>query len=135
MPTFEAMVAGLAKPGQTILDSLTPLKIDLLHMAVGVSGEAGELLDAVKAHVFYCKPLDLTNVIEELGDMEFYMEHMRALLKITREETLAGNINKLGKRYVGLVYSDNAAQQRADKVPEPLQATAAKEASQLVKGE
>lgn len=38
-------------------------------MATGVSGEAGELLDAVKKSVVYKKPLDRENVVEELGDL------------------------------------------------------------------
>jgi len=115
---FEEMVAGLAKPGQAIIDSLTPEKADLIHMAVGVSGEAGELLDAVKKHVIYNKDIDRSNIVEELGDIEFYMERMRQICEITREETIAANINKLGKRYEGLKYTDQAAQNRTDKQTE-----------------
>jgi NTP pyrophosphatase (non-canonical NTP hydrolase) len=111
------MVAGLAKPGQAIIDSLTEEKADLLHMVVGVAGEAGELVNAIKKHVIYNKPVDRDNVVEELGDLEFYMERIRQRLGITRQETIQGNVNKLGKRYAGLTYSDNAAQQRADKKP------------------
>ena len=116
-PLFEDMVAGLAKPGQAIIDSLTEEKADLLHMVVGVAGEAGELVDAIKKYVIYNKPIDRDNVVEELGDIEFYIERIRQRLGITRHETIQGNVNKLGKRYAGLTYSDNAAQQRADKKP------------------
>lgn len=112
---FEDMVAGLAKPGAAIIDSLTPENAHSLHMAVGVSGEAGELLDAIKKAVIYNKPLDRENVIEELGDLEFYMEGLRQGLGITRNETIQANIAKLGKRY-SQGYSDKAAQDRADKV-------------------
>lgn len=111
---FAVMVAALVKPGQQIIDSLTPEKADLWHMATGVAGEAGELLDAIKKHVVYNKELDRTNVIEELGDLEFYMEKLRQNLGITREETIIVNIEKLGKRYAN-GYSDQAAQARADK--------------------
>ncbi len=109
-----AMVARLAKPGEAILAVMTPRGADLLHGAVGVSGEAGELLDAVKKHVVYNKGLDRENIVEELGDMEFYMEMVRRNIGISREETLAANIKKLGKRYAA-GYSDAAAQARADK--------------------
>jgi len=109
------MVAALAKPGADIVASLTPEDAHTLHMAVGVSGEAGELLDAVKKAAIYRKPIDRTNVIEELGDIEFYIEGLRQGLGITREETIAANIAKLGKRYEGFQYSDKAAQDRADK--------------------
>ena len=70
---FKEMVAGLKKDGQQIIDSLTPEKADLLHMAAGISGEAGELLDCIKKHVIYNKPLDRENAIEELGDIEAYL--------------------------------------------------------------
>lgn len=111
---FEDMVRGLKKPGQAIIDSLTPEKMDGLHMAVGVVGEAGELVDAVKKYVVYNKALDRANVVEELGDLEFYMEGLRQTFSISRQETLDGNIEKLGKRYAA-GYSDQAAQARADK--------------------
>jgi len=109
------MVAVLAKKGELIAAELTAEDAHLLHMAVGVSGESGELLDAVKKAAIYRKPIDRENVIEELGDLEFYMEGLRQGLGITREETLDANIAKLGKRYEGLKYSDQAAQLRADK--------------------
>lgn len=112
---FQDMVHVLAKPGADIIATLTPEKAHMLHMAVGVSGEAGELLDAVKKAVVYNKPLDRENVVEELGDLEFYMEGLRAGLGITREETIQGNIAKLGERYKGFTYTDKAAQDRADK--------------------
>lgn len=112
---FEEMVRGLVKPGEDIIVTLTPEKMNNLHMAVGVCGEAGELLDAVKKQVVYNKQIDRENVIEELGDLEFYMEGLRQSLGITREETIQGNIVKLGKRYNQHKYSDAQAQDRADK--------------------
>lgn len=113
------MVAKLAKPGKSILDSLTAESCDVLHMAVGISGEAGELLDAIKKHVIYGKPLDRENVVEELGDIEFYIEGLRQALDITRDETIEANIEKLWNgRYKAGAYSDAAAIGRADKCRE-----------------
>jgi len=109
------MVKALAKSGATIAQELTAEDAHILHMAVGVSGEAGELLDAIKKAAIYRKDIDRENVIEELGDLEFYMEGLRQGLGITREETIEANIDKLGKRYMGFKYSDTAAQIRADK--------------------
>ena len=115
LPEYDAMVRGLAKPGAAIVASLTAETAHNIHMAIGVAGEAGELLDAIKKQAIYNKPVDRENVVEELGDLEFYMEGLRQGLGITREETLIANIDKLGKRYVGMTYSDSAAQLRADK--------------------
>lgn len=115
MITHPQLVKALAKSGAAIAAELTAADAHRLHMAVGISGEAGELLDAVKKSAVYRKPLDRENVIEELGDLEFYMEGLRAELGITREETLEGNIAKLSKRYHSLSYSDQHAQDREDK--------------------
>lgn len=115
MVTHSEMVAGLAKSGDTIAVEMTGHDAHLLHMAVGISGEAGELLDAIKKRVIYRKDLDLDNVIEELGDLEFYLEGIRQGLCVTRDKCLEANIAKLSKRYEKLQYSDTAAQERADK--------------------
>lgn len=112
--THHEMVKALAKPGYDILAEMSPQDMHLLHMAVGVSGEAGELLDAVKKAAIYCKPIDRENVVEELGDLEFYIEGLRQGMGITREETIEHNIKKLSERYK-TGYSNQAAQDRADK--------------------
>lgn len=112
---FEEMVRGLVKDGKDIIRDLSPINADLLHMGVGVSGEAGELLDAIKKNTIYGKPLDIENVIEELGDLEFYMERIRQIIGATREQTIQANIAKLGKRYSSGRYSNDQAVARADK--------------------
>lgn len=112
---FEEMVAALAKSGDAIVQELTGTDAHVLHMAIGISGEAGELLDAIKKGAIYRKDFDRENIVEELGDLEFYMEGMRQGFGITREETISVNIQKLGKRYSKGTYSDSAAQERADK--------------------
>ena len=93
----------------------TPEQSDMIHAILGICGESGELLDAVKKHVIYGKPLDRENLIEELGDIEFYMQHLRAISGVTRDETLAANMAKLAKRYPDYEYTDAKAKERADK--------------------
>lgn len=124
--THPELVAALIKPGEQLAEEFTPTDCKLIHALMGICGEAGELMDAVKKATVYRKPLDRANVIEELGDLEFYMQDLRATLGITREETLAHNIAKLSKRYVGLTYSDKSAQERADKTDEWIESLAAK---------
>jgi|TARA_R110000737_G_scaffold341193_1_gene364712 NTP pyrophosphatase (non-canonical NTP hydrolase) len=115
--THAEMVLALAKPGRDIVLSLTNDQAHLLHMAVGIAGEAGELLDAVKKHVIYNKSLDVVNIVEELGDLEFYMEGLRQSDKVgvSRDATLRMNKEKLSKRYHTLTYTDTHAQERRDK--------------------
>lgn len=116
--THQKMVSVLSKPGADILATLTPEKVNLWHHGTGFAGEALEALDAIKKHVVYNKELDRANILEELGDAEFYLEGLRAALGVTREEVLAANIHKLStgpKARYKTGYSDAAAQARADK--------------------
>lgn len=115
MIIFEDMVAKLKKDGYDIMKQLSIAKADLLHMALGITTEAGELGDAIKKHAIYSKPIDIENIVEELGDLEFFLEGLRQRLGITREETIAQNIKKLGVRYKDFEYSDEQAHLRRDK--------------------
>jgi NTP pyrophosphatase (non-canonical NTP hydrolase) len=77
-------------------------RFGVLHAAVGVAGEAGEILDEIKKVVFtgrnlYLSPLD--NIIKELGDLEFYLEALRQQLQISRDEVLNNNWRKLSERH------------------------------------
>lgn len=116
-----AMTAYLGKPGTDIIDTLSPIKAELLHYGFALCLEAGELGDILKKFIIYNQPIsDKTreHLVEELGDIEFYIERIRALFGISRTETLYHNINKLAKRYPQQSYTDSAAQLRADKAPE-----------------
>ena len=113
--TYSEMVEALSKPGGHIIMEMTPKKAHCWHMATGISGESGELLDAIKKWVLYRKPLDVQNVIEELGDIEFYLEGLRNSLGLTRHNILKANMEKLLVRYSDGEYSDYAAINRKDK--------------------
>lgn len=115
LKSFQQLARDLSKPGAAIAQQMTPHTAHLLHMVVGISGEAGELLDAVKKHVIYQKPLDRANMVEELGDLRFYMAGIMNALNITEDEILKQNNRKLGKRYASGSYSNQQAQNRADK--------------------
>ncbi len=108
------MVSDLVKPGDQILAEMSAGDANLVHMVLGISGEAGELLDAIKKKVIYRRSIDLANVIEELGDLEFYLQGLRQELNISRTECLEANLKKLSLRYRG-AYSNAKAQARADK--------------------
>jgi len=85
--THPEMVAGLAKNGTDIINELTPESIHLLHMAVGITGESGELSLAIYNSISFDK-IDKENVLEELGDLEFYLEGFRQGLDINRQDTI-----------------------------------------------
>lgn len=108
VPEYPDFVAALAKPMATPMDNI-------LHMAVGLAGEAGELLDAVKKGWAYNKPLDFANMIEELGDALFYIQGMLNFLGLEPDTVIRMNQHKLLKRFPNVAYSDLHAQQRLDK--------------------
>ena len=56
-----------------------------LHAALGVSGEAGELADAVKKEYIYMKPRDRKNIVEELGDLRFYIQAVQNHYVLTQQ--------------------------------------------------
>lgn len=116
----ELMSLGFPSRLRTIpfVSELTPDEADALHMAVGIAGEAAELLQAIAAAVIDRKPLDRENVVEELGDLEFYVQGLRSRLHIRRDETLVANGTKLLKRYPAATYSNAAAAARLDKIGE-----------------
>lgn len=113
---YEQFVQSIVKSGHEILVQLTPLQASMMHMAVGISGEAGELLDAVKKHAIYQKPLDFANVKEEAGDILFYLTGLLNDVGITLNECIEANREKLSKRYPNKCYSNADAIKRADKL-------------------
>ena len=97
-----AMVAELAADpgaGRNRLARLTYDQINLLHGAIGLVTEAGELLDAIKRAIFYGTGFDMANILEEMGDAEFYLDLCRSGAGVSRRKVLRGNTGKLHKRY------------------------------------
>ena len=93
---------------------ISPNTFDLLHATLGITGEAGELADAVKKSIFYGKPLDTVNAREEIGDIMWYIALACRTLDFDLDELLQENIAKLQKRYPEK-YSDEHATLRLDK--------------------
>lgn len=87
----------------------------LLHAGIGLSGEAGELVDTIKKHLFYGKELDKENLKEELGDIMFFVAMACNSLGVTMEEVLSMNVKKLTIRYNQGVFTEQQAQERLDK--------------------
>jgi len=73
--------------------------IDVIHGIIGKVTEAGELLEALAATAFECKPFDAINMVEEVGDGLWYDALLLNTLCLTFEEAQQINIEKLRKRY------------------------------------
>lgn len=75
--------------------------VRLLHGAIGLCTETGEIQDALKRALFYGKTLDYVNLKEEIGDVLWYLNILCDELGITLEDAMAANIAKLESRYKG----------------------------------
>lgn len=173
--TLKQMVPCLQKPGNEILESLTPEKCNLLHHGYGIAGEmieldlavknrdlenfkeeAGDMIfylegvfihiqgmdsledivegatfttslsksfdysvesvvDQIKKHVIYNKPLDVTNLYEAVVCSFYQLGCIANTFNLTMKDIIAANKEKLSVRYQGFEYSDKAAQERKDK--------------------
>lgn len=83
----------------------------MLHFAIGLSTESAEILDQIKKHVYYNKPLDIINLEEELGDCLWYIALACRTLNVSFESLMEKNINKLMVRY-GEKFSEEKAIKR-----------------------
>lgn len=72
---------------------------DNLHMVLGMCTESSELADVYKKALAYKKNIDLPNVVEELGDLLFYIVNFASFNNIDLEKVMTTNIAKLQKRY------------------------------------
>lgn len=114
MISHSELVAALMKPGRDILGQMTPQKANLMHIAHQFADEAGEIVSAIKKHTCYNQELDVNNLVEEIGDLQFAIEALCQAINRSPGFCMAVNIEKLTKRYGGF-YSDQAAKDRADK--------------------
>ena len=76
----------------------------LLTGAVGLSAEAGELMEIVKKLIFQGKPVNdetIFHMKRELGDVMWYVMQVLMALDTPLEEVVAMNVEKLQKRYPG----------------------------------
>ena len=88
----------------------------LLTAAVGLSAEGGEFMEIVKKMVFQGKPWNDDNrehLIIELGDVMWYVMQACKALDVSLDNVIAGNVEKLKKRYPGgdfnVYHSENRA--------------------------
>ncbi len=89
----------------------TPL-LRIFHAVLGMASEAGEAVDAVKKHLFYGAELDKNNLVEEAGDMLWYLAILSLALEVPLAEIAQRNINKLRKRYKGAEFTQDEALNR-----------------------
>jgi NTP pyrophosphatase (non-canonical NTP hydrolase) len=85
----------------------------LLNCAIGVSGEAGEMLEIMKKYFFQGHDFDKAKVMEELGDVFFYIAGMCTAMGVSLDDVARNNIEKLLVRYPDK-FSSNDSVKRVD---------------------
>lgn len=71
----------------------------LLNGCMGLCGESGEVIDLLKKHLSQGHDLNKEKMIEEIGDVAWYIAEIAYALNVDLETVLTKNIEKLKKRY------------------------------------
>lgn len=80
----------------------------ILHAAMGLVTESAELMDAVKKASFYGRDLDIINILEESGDILWYLAILYNELGSNFESEMSRVINKLQSRFPEKFTKENA---------------------------
>lgn len=86
----------------------------ILNGVMGLAGEAGECVDLVKKERFQGHELNKEKLIEELGDVLWYVAETASGLGISLDEVAQKNLDKLHKRYHGEVFHSYDSINRKD---------------------
>lgn len=95
MKTFAEYEVEVQRTAASSKDQDTQLMV----LALGLTGEAGEVADLVKKHVGHEHPLDLEKTVKELGDCFWYLTALAAHVGVSLETVAACNAEKLRARY------------------------------------
>ena len=71
----------------------------LFNGVLGLSGEAGECADLVKKHYFQDGRPMIDRLVDELGDVLWYVAETARAMDVTLEEVAKHNVEKLRRRY------------------------------------
>lgn len=87
---------------QLALSTLNPSlnkKDVLINGVMGLCGESGEAIDVVKKHLAQGHELNREALLNELGDIAWYLAETAYALDASLDDVFAGNIAKLKRRY------------------------------------
>lgn len=71
----------------------------IANYSMGLSGEAGEVVDYLKKVLFHGHPLDEVKLKYEIDDVLHYLAGLCTMYGFSMEECATLNVVKLGKRY------------------------------------
>lgn len=79
--TFKEYQEASAKTCANLLE----MKDNIDHMSFGIFTESAEIVDVYKKNLAYNKPIDKVNLLEELGDLEWYIVNWLRMLNINEQ--------------------------------------------------
>lgn len=74
-------------------------KNQLLHFALGLAGETGEVCDDIKKREYHGRNIPIEHTKEEIGDVMWYVANICNALGFDLETILEENKQKLMNRY------------------------------------
>lgn len=92
--------------------AVLPMQQQILHATLGLVSESGEIADNVKRKIAYGRDLDIPNLIEEAGDVLWYLLLLTKTLGLSLEDIADANIAKLSRRYPELRFTAERALNR-----------------------
>lgn len=92
-PTVAELISGLEA-----INAWSPADIDVLHGAIGVITEAGEVAEYLLKWA-EGNPFDRVNVLEESGDLSWYIVRSLRGIGVTLDDNNRANIDKLRGRH------------------------------------
>ena len=98
-----------------LTEDMSTLKGNLMHAALGIAGESGEIVDLIKKKVIYSAPIDPNDLEEEIGDLFWYIAIVCRETGTNFESIMDVNIEKLRKRYPDGKWTAKHAIERKDK--------------------
>lgn len=94
----------MSKYRETVLRNCPNFGTDTLETklslgALGLAGEGGECVDLIKKVLHHGKTLSREKLIEEMGDVRWYLEYLAAALDVTMDHVEKVNVAKCLARY------------------------------------
>lgn len=86
----------------------------LLNACLGLAGESGEVCDIVKKYMYQCHNVDVDDLVNELGDVLWYIVLACDTIGISLEDVMKKNIEKLERRYPNNVFEAKCSIERKE---------------------
>ena len=87
-------------------------KDEVLHWAIGLSEECGEVMSVLKHHYYGGEDFNREELIKEIGDVLWYTAALCTAAHINMDATAQLNVEKLLHRFPGGEFNDNRSKER-----------------------